>query len=86
MTGDDVGGVRTGEDIKTMPRARQNVVFELGYFVGRLGRSRVAVLLDAGVEEPTDLKGVVYTPTSDWKLPLVRELEHARIPVDRTKM
>ena len=58
-------------------RARQNVVFEMGYFMALLGRERVMLLLQDGVEEPSDLKGVVYTALdkdSAWKYRLVKEL------------
>ncbi|MBK9515422.1 MAG: nucleotide-binding protein, partial [Flavobacteriales bacterium] len=41
-------------------RARQNVVLELGYFMGRLGKERVRMLLKGGIEMPTDLSGVLY--------------------------
>ena len=42
LTPDDIGRAVTASE--TMPRARQNVVFELGYFYGKLGRDRVVVL------------------------------------------
>ena len=47
-------------------RARQNVIFELGYFVGRIKRSRVAILLDQDVELPSDLSGVIYISRANW--------------------
>ena len=41
-------------------RPRQNVVLEFGYFVGKLGRERVACLLKKPVEKPSDMQGIVY--------------------------
>jgi predicted nucleotide-binding protein len=60
------------------PRARQNVVFECGYFIGRLGRTKVAILHEDGVEMMSDYAGVVYVPfdTGDgWRLKLFKELK-----------
>lgn len=75
LTADDKG--RKNKARKMQSRARQNVVFEMGYFMALLGRERVMLLLQAGVEEPSDLKGVVYTPLDKdgaWKYKLVKEL------------
>lgn len=83
LTADDLGRAKT--DAADVPRARQNVVFELGFFIGALGRERVAVFLDSGVEEPGDVRGIVYNPIDSggaWKLALARELDAADIPVD----
>ncbi|WP_430415383.1 TIR domain-containing protein [Marinobacter adhaerens] len=58
-------------------RARQNVVFEHGYLIGKLGRSRVSAVVKGDVETPNDISGVVYVPMDDdgiWKTELVREL------------
>lgn len=66
-------------------RARQNVLFELGYFVGVLGRGHVAVLYEPDVEKPSDLGGVLTTAfdeTGVWKLALVKELRHVGIGTD----
>ena len=41
-------------------RTRQNVIFEFGYFVGRLGRNRVCCLYKGDVVLPSDLDGLVY--------------------------
>ncbi len=59
-TGDDVGRAKgkPGDE----PRARQNVVFEIGFFFGALGRDRTSVLLEQGVEEPGYVDGLVYVP------------------------
>lgn len=87
LTADDRGGAMTSDQLQ--PRARQNVVFELGYFVGRLGRSRVTVLYDAGVELPSDMSGVLYTPADEggaWQLKLAREMKAAGITVDINKL
>ena len=61
-------------------RARQNVVFEHGYFIGRLGRERVTALVKAELETPNDISGVVYTEIDTrgaWKMMLFNELENA---------
>jgi predicted nucleotide-binding protein len=87
LTADDRGGPMASEDLQ--PRGRQNVVFELGYFIGCLGRSRVTVIYDAGVELPSDMSGVLYTPADEagaWQLKLAREMKAAGIPVDMNKL
>lgn len=43
-------------------RARQNVVLEFGYFVGKIGRDKVCCLLKGDVERPSDMDGIVYVP------------------------
>jgi hypothetical protein len=81
LTGDDVGGA-VGATPK--PRGRQNVIFELGFFFAKLGRKRTAVLLGPGVEEPSDIAGLVYIvidPGGAWKYALARELSSAGIPI-----
>jgi predicted nucleotide-binding protein len=86
LTGDDVGGAAGGTP---QPRGRQNVIFELGFFFGKLGRARVAVLLAPGVEQPSDIAGLVYIPTDPagaWKYELARELESAKIHVVRERI
>jgi predicted nucleotide-binding protein len=78
LTNDDEGKAKIETDYKA--RARQNVIFEMGYFIGKLGRDRVFLLLEHNVEKPGDLDGIVYTPidTHDgWKLKLVKELKAA---------
>jgi predicted nucleotide-binding protein len=68
------------------PRARQNVVLELGYFVGRLGRDRVFALKREGkLELPSDFSGIVYTPydaNGKWQFELVKELKAVGYNVD----
>jgi len=84
LTGDDEGHQQQMQDA-LLPRARQNVIFELGYFIGRLGRSRVCALYEDGVELPSDYSGVTFIPWSEderWKLLLLRELKAAGLPVN----
>ena len=84
LTPDDVGHLRDGS-AEPKPRARQNVIFELGYFVGRLGRSRVCALHKGGVEILSDYDGVLYVSMDDpqgWRLLLAREIKAAGIEVD----
>lgn len=81
LTPDDEGGLRGGT--ARQGRARQNVVFELGFFYGKLGRNRVCVLYDPGVELPSDVSGIAYLRLdADWKLALGRELKAAQIAFD----
>ncbi len=70
-------------------RARQNVVFELGFFVGKLGRGSTCLLKKGQIEIPSDLYGVIYTEldaTDGWKLKLGRELKAAGIQFDSDKL
>ena len=85
MTGDDRGGLASDPYESQALRARQNVVFELGFFVGRLGRARVAALHEAGVELPSDYHGVLYIGLDAggaWKTDLASEMRAAGLPVD----
>lgn len=87
LTPDDVGQSRTVTDIQT--RARQNVIFELGYFVGKLGRGRACLLRKGDVEMPSDLAGVIYTEldaADGWMHKLVRELKAARMQFDANRL
>lgn len=82
LTGDDIGGENAGE---LKPRARQNVVFELGYFVGLLTRKRVTALVDQRIEIFSDIDGVNYVPVDPadaWKNALARELQAAGFEID----
>lgn len=84
---DDVGSLMS-EASTLKSRARQNVVFELGLFVGALGRSQVCALHKGDVELPSDYQGILYIPMDDaggWKLLLAREMRHAGLDVDMNK-
>lgn len=64
-------------------RARQNVVFEHGYFIARLGRKKVSAMVKPGVEIQNDIQGVVYIPTdSDWRTQLLKEFHKAGLKFD----
>lgn len=83
MSPDDVGKAK--EEKKLRDRARQNVVFELGYFVGKLGRRWVFALKRGDVEIPSDWHGVVYNSFDEagaWKLKLIQELQECQYSVD----
>lgn len=62
LTPDDVGGARGGKPNQLKPRARQNVIFEFGYLMGKLGRDRICCLHTGDIEKPSDLEGLVYVP------------------------
>ena len=66
-------------------RARQNVILELGFFLGKLGRKRVCALYQEGVEIPSDYAGVLFVPFDGggaWRFTLARELKAAELDID----
>jgi hypothetical protein len=80
LTADDEARPRGSDVWET--RGRQNVVFEFGFFVGKLGRGRVAVLYESGVERPSDIEGLVYIALDEagaWKIELTREMRAADV-------
>ena len=83
----DIG--REKNEKRGMPRARQNVVFEHGYLIGKLGRERVCALVKQGVQTPGDIAGVVYKsmdPDGAWKTEILREMKSAGVVVDASKL
>lgn len=84
FTADDVGKAKDEPEEKS--RARQNVVLETGYFMGKLGRNRVVILADKGIEMPSDLSGVVYTNTANWQIDLLKDLKAMGYNVDFNKL
>lgn len=84
LTPDDIGAAKS-DSASLRPRARQNVVLELGFFIGLLGRAHVCALHKGGLELPTDFVGVGYVAMDDaggWKSLLARELREAGFQVD----
>lgn len=84
MTADDMGSGRAAVEAPKL-RARQNVVFELGFFTAKLGRSRLAVLYEEGVEMPSDFSGILYISLDKggaWKFRLAQELKRAGLQID----
>jgi predicted nucleotide-binding protein len=80
-------GAKKGEETELRHRARQNVVFEHGYLIGKIGRKNVAALVKGDVETPNDISGVVYiSMDNDWKLDLAKELRNNGYPVDMNKV
>ncbi len=87
LTGDDLGKAEKDTDYKR--RARQNVILEMGYFIGKLGRGKVCPLYENGVELPSDLYGLVYSPIDEndgWKYKLCDELKAAGYDVSKDKL
>ena len=83
LTPDDVGRLNVPAE-KLRPRARQNVMFELGFFIGKLGRNRVCALVKGEIEIPSDYP-VVFVKLDDggvWERELARELKAADIAFD----
>lgn len=82
FTADDKGNAKTEKVLHS--RARQNVVFEAGYFVGKLGPEHVIILHEPSVELPGDLSGIIYTSTdAQWKEDIRKELNHMGLEYKR---
>ncbi len=90
MTPDDTGRQANQPETWNRPRARQNVVLELGMFLGGLGRRRVAVLYQEGVERPSDIDGLEYIGfkehVDEKKLDLAKAMANVGFPIDLAKV
>jgi hypothetical protein len=76
----------TADDANGHPRP--NVLFEFGYFVGKLGRDHVCLLKGKGVEMPSDLHGVLYIELDSnavWER-IAREMKRAGLRIDLNLM
>lgn len=82
-------GAKNEDNPNLNSRARQNVVFEHGYLVGKLGRKNVCALVKGNIEKPNDISGVVYTNMDDngaWKYELANEMKNSGYDVDKNKI
>jgi predicted nucleotide-binding protein len=89
LVAEDIGYMAGDTAPEAANRARQNVILELGYFMARLGRSRVAAVLGEGVEQPTDILGIAYIPLdreAAWRLRLAQELKTVGFDVDLNRL
>jgi predicted nucleotide-binding protein len=80
LSPDDTGYANNADPNTAQPRARQNVILELGFFLGKLGRENVTVLHKGNVEIPSDFFGILYTPyepSGAWPYRLTRELRES---------
>lgn len=85
----DLGRAKEASIDEEQSRARQNVVFEHGYLIGKLGRSHVCALVKGNIELPGDISGVVYIPLDPqgaWKFDLVKEMKAAGLNVDANNL
>lgn len=87
LTPDDVIAPQnaTGD---VLTQARPNVLFELGYFAGKLGRGRVCLLRKDPTDIPSDLFGLVYISLdkSNWQVELAREMSAVGLPIDLNRL
>lgn len=89
LTADDKGGSKDASIEKQKLRARQNVILELGFFLGKLGRENVCALYEDEVEIPSDYSGVLFISLDNqeaWKIKLAKELKAAGLKVDISKI
>lgn len=86
-TPDDKGS--SNEDVskgELKERARQNVVFEHGYLIAKLTRSRVVPLVSSTVELPSDISGMVYVDDANWQIDIAKEMKAAGYEIDFNKI
>lgn len=82
-------GTSKGDKDHLKPRARQNVVFEHGYLMGKIGRENVCALVKGDIETPNDISGVVYIKMDEgdgWKLAVGKEMKKSGYDVDLNKI
>ncbi|QIC89574.1 nucleotide-binding protein [Serratia liquefaciens] len=86
-TPDDLGN--TIEQAKTgelNSRARQNVIFEHGYLMAKIGRENVVALVSDRLELPNDISGVVYVSDASWEMDIAKEMKSTGYDVDFNKL
>ena len=87
LTGDDMGYPQE-EPEEPKPRPAQNVIFEVGFLMGRLDPNRVCALYEEGLDLPSEFKGSILIPYDEggfWKLMVARALKMAQVEVDLNK-
>lgn len=84
----DIGG-KTEKSPILKSRARQNVVFEHGFLIGKIGRGNVCALVKGDIETPNDISGVVYVTMDEndaWHFQIAKELKKSGYTIDMNKI
>ena len=82
-TPDDLGNTKSEAESGSLnSRARQNVVFEHGYLMAKVGRDRVTSLVSEPIELPNDISGIVYTSGEEWQVAIAKEMKAAGYEID----
>ena len=82
-------GAKKEENLDLKNRARQNVIFEHGFLIGKIGRENVCALVKDNIETPNDISGVIYVKMDDeeaWHLKIARELRNSGYEIDMNKL
>lgn len=86
-TPDDMGNTKSEAETGALKsRARQNVVFEHGFLIGKIGRENVTPLVEGAIELPNDISGIVYINDKDWQLDIAKEMKAAGYDIDFNKL
>lgn len=85
-TSDDLGNEKQLAKDQLNQRARQNVILEHGYLMGKIGRKNVVPLVAKGIEFPSDLHGVVYVDEKDWRIKIAKEMKASGYSIDFNKL
>lgn len=86
-TPDDMGYAKNEEGTGELKyRARQNVVFEHGFLIGKIGRKNVTPLVEGIIELPNDISGIVYINDNDWQVDIAKEMKAAGYDIDFNKL
>lgn len=86
-TPDDIGNDQAAASLGTLKnRARQNVVFEHGYLISKLGRDKVVPLVVGNVEMPGDVSGIVYVADTNWQIDIAKEMKLAGYEIDFNRL
>lgn len=86
-TPDDLGNdIKSASNGSLNNRARQNVIFEHGYLIAKIGRENVIPLIQDNIEIPNDISGIVYMTDANWQLDIAREMKSSGYEIDFNKI
>lgn len=83
---DDKREQKLANNESLQPQARQNVLLEHGYLMGKFGRDKTSAIVENGVELPSDIRGLVYAEKDNWKVDVAKDLKEAGYDIDFNKL
>ena len=62
------------------------MIFEYGYFMGKLGRDKIVLIVNEDIKSHSDILGTGYIKVQNWELPLAQELKAVGFNIDMNKL